>query len=122
MNFNETLNLHLNSMKNKDLSSFIGTVKVEDITLIMPNGSFISDQDEFINLHKDWFSDEDWSMEYTLVRTEIGSELAFSLISVDYTDCDETGKPVKMNYYLNLIFRNYNDKWLLIHDQNTIFK
>ncbi|MBL4938530.1 hypothetical protein JK636_22765 [Clostridium sp. YIM B02515] len=60
MDFKNTLELHLDSMRNKYLNKFISTVKLEDIILIMPNGTLIKEKEEFIELHKNWFADNDW--------------------------------------------------------------
>lgn len=121
-NFELALKNHLDAIKNKNFEAFIQSVKLDEVTLIMPNGNFISDKDSFINLHRDWFFDEDWNLEHTLIKTEVGLVHAFALLAIDYTDCDAEGNTIKMKYYLNLIFRKCDDAWLLIHDQNTIFK
>ncbi|MBS4537725.1 nuclear transport factor 2 family protein [Clostridium sp. D2Q-11] len=122
MSFKNTLMLHLNSMKNKDLNNFLSTVKLENIILIMPNGDLVRDKEEFLELHKSWFEDNDWNLNYKILNIEESSEMAYALIEVDYKDYDEEGNIIKMNYYLNLIFRKQEEKWLLIHDQNTIHK
>ncbi|WP_392486567.1 YybH family protein [Haloimpatiens sp. FM7315] len=121
MDFNKILELHLSSMKNKDLAAFMSTVRLDDVTLIMPNGTLIRDKVEFVELHKDWFMDEDWALDYEILKTEESAEMAYVLTAVNYKDCDEKGNPVYMNYYLNLIFRKCGEDWLLIHDQNAVY-
>ena len=44
MDFKNTLELHLDSMRSKDLNKFISIVKLEDIILIMPNGTLIREK------------------------------------------------------------------------------
>lgn len=122
MDFKSTLELHLDSMRSKDLNKFMSTVKLEDIILIMPNGTLIRGKEEFIELHKNWFADKDWDLNYKILNTEESIEIAYGLATIDYKDCDAEGNIIKMNYYLNLIFRKQDGKWLLIHDQNTIYK
>ncbi|MCM1989564.1 hypothetical protein [Oceanirhabdus seepicola] len=79
MNFKETLDLHLQSISNKNFDLFISTVCLDKITLIMPNGSLINNYDNFITLHKNWFSDPDWSLNYTLINTVESSEMSSAL-------------------------------------------
>jgi hypothetical protein len=122
MDFKNTLELHLDSMKNKDLNKFISTVNLENIILIMPNGTLIREKEEFIELHKNWFADNDWDLNYKIINIEESIEISSVLATIDYTDCDAEGNIIKMNYYLNLIFRKEDEKWLLIHDQNTVYK
>lgn len=122
MNFKDTLKLHLDAMKTKNFDQFMSTVKVDDVTLIMPNGTLITEKEEFVELHKDWFEDQDWAIEYELLSTEESVDIAYALLNINYKDCDADGNKIEMNYYLNLIFRKQNEKWLLIHDQNTVYK
>jgi hypothetical protein len=109
-------------MRSKDLYKFISTVKLEDIILIMPNGTLIREKEEFIDLHKNWFADNDWDLNYKILNIEESKEIAYALVTIDYKDCDAERNIIKMNYYLNLIFRKQDEKWLLIHDQNTVYK
>jgi len=122
MNFNNTLTKHLEAMSNKQFETFMSTVCADRITLIMPNGTLISKYEDFYELHKQWFSDSDWSIDYTILNTIESSGLSSALLSIDYKDLDENGKPVSMTYYLNLMFEEIQNEWLLIHDQNTIYK
>ena len=46
MDFKNTLELHLDSMRSKDLNKFISIVKLEDIILIMPNGTLIREKEK----------------------------------------------------------------------------
>jgi len=122
MDFKATLKDHLDAIQMKDLKRFTETVSKEDITLIMPNGKLITDYDAFYNLHQGWFSDEDWSLKYSVVKVIETTEICSALLSIEYSDCDEEGNPVFMTYYLNLVFRYVASKWLLVYDQNTIFE
>ncbi len=122
MDFKNTLELHLESMRSKDLNKFISTVKLEDIILIMPNGTLIKEKEEFIELHKNWFEDKDWDLNYKILNIEESIQMAYALVTIDYRDFDAEGNIIKMNYYLNLIFHKQDEKWLLIHDQNTVYK
>ncbi|QUH26615.1 YybH family protein [Serpentinicella alkaliphila] len=122
MDFKSTLMLHLDSMRSKDLDNFLSTVNLNNVVLIMPNGTIIRDKEDFIELHKNWFIDNDWNLNYKILNINEGLEIAYALVDIDYYDCDIEGNIIKMNYYLNLIFCRKEGKWLLTHDQNTIYK
>lgn len=122
MDFKSTLALHLDAMKGKDLDKFISTVNLEDVVVIMPNGNLIKEKDKFVDLHTNWFADNDWDLDYEILNTVESSELAYALAAIDYKDCDAEGNTINMHYYLNLIFSKQDEKWLLTHDQNTIYK
>lgn len=62
IDFRNTLELNLDSIKNKNLNKFMPTVRLKDITLIMPNGTLIRENDKFLELHRSWFQDNVWSL------------------------------------------------------------
>ncbi len=120
MNFKETLEKHLDAIQKRNLKQFLETVCSDDaINVVLPNGVLIDNQTDFINFHKEWFSDHDWSINFEIVRSLETSEMAFVLILMEYHDRDEEGQSYDAANYLNLIFINKDGKWLLIHDQNT---
>jgi hypothetical protein len=121
MNFNETLDYHLNALAKRDLDSFLETINKEKITLILPNGMMIKNYEHFSQFHKDWFLDTDWNITYTILNITTTSEMAMVLMSVNYSDLDQAGNIYRLTYYLNLVFEYQEGKWLLTFDQNTLF-
>ena len=122
MKFKELLMTHIDAMVNKDYEGFIKTVSEEAITLIMPNGHLIDTYEGFCSLHKEWFEDEDWAIEYEIRQIIETTSLSTALLSIHYTDVDEKNDPLEMYYYLNLVFKLCDNQWQLVFDQNTIFK
>lgn len=121
MNFTETLSRHLDALSQRDLDIYMSTIHPDTITLIMPNGHIIHGYEAFQQFHGDWFSDPDWSIQHKLLNTHETSDMATALLSIQYDDLDQGGKPYQMTYYLNLIFQRTHNQWLLIFDQNTTF-
>ena len=121
MGFNEVLEIYLSAVKSKDVDLLVTTIGNEDVTLIMPNGVLISGRENFVEFHKDWFLDKDWTLNYDILKIEEGKEISFALLKVDYKDIDSKGNEYSLNYYLTLLFKKSEEKWGLIHDQNTIF-
>lgn len=122
MGFKDTLELHLQSIRDKNIEVFLSTVNSDDVTLIMPDGNIIDEKEKFEAFHKDWFMDDDWNMSYEILKIIESIEMCSALLKVDYKDCDADGKPIRIHYYLNLVFKKYNDQWLLVLDQNTFIK
>ncbi|NDI34271.1 YybH family protein [Chengkuizengella sediminis] len=118
MNFSETLQDHLHAISNKDLPRFLLTVH-SDITLVLPNGKYIDHYEEFEKFHETWFADEDWRIQFEIVKVLETNEMSSTLLSVIYNDLDQEQKPYQKKYYLQLLFKKEDDKWLLIFDQNT---
>lgn len=120
--FKTTLDKHLQAVTTKNIDGFLETVSKEDITLIMPNGSLINDCRAFSDLHKSWFLDDDWSIEYKIIEVKEGKHLSSALLEINYHDLDENNQSIHLHYYLYLLFEKKDHEWLLIHDQNTIIK
>ncbi len=120
MTFQKTVDVHLKAIQNRDMDAFLETVTAEEkISLILPNGAFIHQRKAFVEFMRDWFSDPDWKMETELLRTVETPGMAFVLLFVTYNDLDQNGEPYTLTYYLNLVFAKENEKWVLVHDQNT---
>ncbi|MCB0063599.1 MAG: nuclear transport factor 2 family protein [Caldilineaceae bacterium] len=121
MSFEQALERHLQAVKEHDLAAFRATIATDgSLTMILPNGNLLDSYDEIIELHEEWFADQEWQMTTELINTHVSSEMASALILVNYSDVDEDGHPVQFQYFLNLLFANRNGKWVVIHDQNTI--
>ncbi|MBO0994637.1 YybH family protein [Bacillus sp. SD088] len=119
MDFNQTLERHMQAMVQKDIVGFSDTIHQNNIILILPNGKFIQNREEFIQFNQDWFSDTDWKITYDIVKSQESKEMAFVVLLIHYDDCDEEGTPYHQDYYLHLVFEKENDEWLLTYDQNT---
>ncbi|QUI23349.1 nuclear transport factor 2 family protein [Vallitalea pronyensis] len=122
MDFRVTLSYHLESLQERKLDDYLKTVCLDKVLLIMPDGKLINNGNQFIELHKNWFAKTNWKMECEIVKIAEGTEIAYTLIKVHYEELDENDNPTTMDYYLNLIFKKFDNRWLLIHDQNTVFE
>lgn len=121
MNFKESLENHLNTISSRNLEDFSRTlVKDDRLTFILPNGSVLNGFETIVDFHKDWFSDPDWRIETTLLKTVESVSSCTALLDVVYSDLDESGEPYQLNYILSLTFVFERDSWLLVFDQNTM--
>jgi ketosteroid isomerase-like protein len=121
MSFEQTLEKHLQALREKNIDAFLETVpQTGEFSLILPNGKLLNTAEEFVEFNQDWFGDPDWSMKIDIVRQMVGEEIGFALLDVIYSDRDREGKAIQKSFYLNLIFqRDASGQWLLTHDQNT---
>jgi uncharacterized protein (TIGR02246 family) len=117
--FAEAVDAHLAAIARRDLDGYVATVH-DDVTLITPTGTLVAGRDDVARFHGDWFSDPDWSWELEPLRSTVAGETGVAVLAVHYRDVDGAGKPVEMRYVLSLIFVRHDDRWLLLHDQNTI--
>jgi uncharacterized protein (TIGR02246 family) len=119
MPFPDAVNRHLAAIGARDLDGYLDTVH-PDVTLIMPNGTLLAGRDEVAAFHRDWFGDPDWSWELDLRHTVTAGGTGVAIFAADYHDLDGEGRPYESSYLLTLVFVRDGDRWLLLHDQNTL--
>jgi len=120
-NFEEVLAMHLQSIKDRNISKFSEFLHPsENSIIILPNGSMIEGYENIIDFHKTWFEDTDWRMDTTIVDIFATNDMGYALLNVIYHDLNEEGQPYEMKYFLSLLFKKTNDKWILLRDQNTL--
>lgn len=121
MLFQEAVSDYFKAMRQKDMGIFRDLIADEDwVALILPNGQYITGKAEILSFHEDFFADEDWSMEVSILQQREVGDTGLVLADILYRDVDETGSPYEMRYYLHLLFYCRNGKWQVCHDQNTM--
>jgi hypothetical protein len=121
LTFQQALQRHLTAVQERDLATFRETIASDgSLALILPNGSYLDEYQEIIEMHQEWFADPEWRMSVELVNQRETPVMASALCLVTYDDVDEAGVAVQFQYFLNLIFAKQGNQWLLVHDQNTI--
>jgi ketosteroid isomerase-like protein len=113
--FSVVLDSHLKAIQVRDLVGLLATVH-DSVTLIFPDGRALVSKSEFASFHKEWFADKKWKMEFTILKKTETQSISYALVRYKYWDT-EHGDP--RENFLMLIFKSENDRWLLLHDQNT---
>ena len=120
-NFKHALDLHLQSITDRDISTFSEFLHpAQNSIIILPNGHMIEGYEDIINFHKGWFKDLDWRMDVKIIDTFTTQSIGYALLDIIYHDLDENGKPYELKYFLSLLFNRIDDKWILVRDQNTL--
>jgi len=120
--FSETLDIHLNAIRNSDLNAFEPTVS-DSIICISPTGEKIQSKTQFIKLHQDWFKRTNWQWEGIILEKHSNDSLGYALIDYSYIEKDAAGNiSFKTKCYLTLIFKKSDKGWQLVYDQNTIIQ
>lgn len=118
MKFKETVIKHFDSVCNRDLETLITTLPNSgELFLIFPNGKYDTSVDNFIELHREWFKDTNWELNYEIINTIESSDMGVATIKYTYKDQDGENKTI-----LNLVFQKREEGWVLVHDQNTPIK
>ena len=121
MNFRETLSGHLEAVQTRNLNALTQTLPPEGpLLLIFPKGNSTNTVADFIEFHRKWFADTDWTVAYVEMLRHESSDLGTAIIRASYTDKTVCGDPVSYDVWINLVFRKLIKRWCLVQDQNTI--
>lgn len=118
--FDCTVSRHLDAIQQRDFAAFESTLSASGaIDFILPSGKHSDDPMAFRSTLKEWLETPGWTFDYDVVRKHAGSDLGSVLLRVRYREADRGGRPYALDHFLLLIFRKTEDRWLLVHDQNT---
>lgn len=118
VDFARAVDDHLATVTDRDLPAYLATVH-DDVSLVMPNGRLVEGRAAVGEFHRTWFDDPDWSWSLTPLRKAEAGDTGVALFAVEYRDIDGNDKPYTLRYLLTLTFTRRDDRWLLLHDQNT---
>jgi SnoaL-like domain len=117
--FRETLDRHLQSIQERDLSTLIDTLPAEKLILIMADGRLVRDTAEFVELHRAWFAETTWSLDARLVSLDESPTNGVAVLRLDYRDEPPGQQRIIESSYSTLIFTLRDGRWLMTHEQNT---
>ena len=63
MTFRETLDRHLQAIRNRDLSGLVETLPPDELVLITSDGRLVRAVSEFIAMHRGWFAESSWTLD-----------------------------------------------------------
>ena len=115
--FDKALQEHLDSIANRDIGTFKKHItKDAEMYTIVQNGFAFKTSGELIATHEEWFKDDNWKWEGSIVRKVVGEDMAVVLIKYDYR-AKEEDEP--FSTWLTYVFQLQNNEWCIIHDHNT---
>ena len=119
MTFRETLDRHLQAIRDRNLDAFRETVAPSGLIVVMANGRLVRDTAEFLGLHRDWFTDTAWTVEFEPVSIREWSDVGVAVFRLIYRERPQGKPPIHETSYLTLVFARREDGWEMVHDQNT---
>lgn len=111
------LERHVAAIQNRDLAAYAATLTTgNELYLVMPDGAVYKTREAVLDMHREWFTDPDWTWKGETVRKVIGMDLATVLMTFDYRDHADS-EP--RSFWLVLIFALEDGEWRLVQDQVT---
>ena len=116
-NFHTALQQHFDAIANRDLEAFRGHMTGgKTLYTIVQNGHAFTTPEEIIAIHEEWFKDDRWTWEGSVVHSVVGEDMAMALVKYRY-QARPDGTPFET--WLTYVFALENGEWKIIHDQNT---
>ncbi len=114
-----TLDAHVKAVQSRDLPALEKTITTgETLDLILPNGKRMTTRAEYVDLHRDWFKETNWTWKLEPLAVPTGGDMAIITARTHYEEREGT-KTTATENYLSLAFRKEANTWRLVHDQNT---
>ena len=115
--FDKALQDFLDAISNRNIDVYKKHItKDDELYTIVQNGHAFKTSQELIDMHEEWFKDQNWIWEGSIVRKVVGEDMAFVLIKYEYRAKKED---TPFSTWLTYVFRLEDSEWRIIHDQNT---
>ena len=122
MTFRETLDKHLQAIAARDLDGLVETLPHDELVLVMSSGEVVRSVAEFVEAHRAWFQMPHWHLETEPIHVFETAELGVAVLKLNYSDLAPDHSRFHEQSVLTLIFAHRQDRWVMIHDQNTPIK
>jgi hypothetical protein len=115
--FDKALQEHLDAIANRDIEAFKSHLTRGDkLYTIVQNGQAFTTPSELIAIHEQWFNDQNWIWEGSVVHKLVGEDMAMALVKYQYR---AKAEDEPFSTWLLYIFQLQEGEWRLVHDQNT---
>jgi uncharacterized protein (TIGR02246 family) len=119
MTFRATLDNHLAAIQNRDLNALVATLPDDELMLVMSDGKVATSVREFDDAHRGWFAMPDWELKTELIHVLETPDIGVAVLRLDYSDVKPDHSRFHEHSILTLVFARRNDRWVMVHDQNT---
>ncbi|NRA66936.1 MAG: nuclear transport factor 2 family protein [Pseudobacteriovorax sp.] len=119
MSFQEVLNQLLKAIEKKNFKQLEACLPPEGpIAAIMCDGTVLEDVEDYLEFHKEWFEDGEWSITHDIVFTEETTEMSYAVVENEYFDKDDDGS-YSMTLLTTCVMRHVEGRWVLTLFQQT---
>ncbi|HEX2026144.1 MAG TPA: nuclear transport factor 2 family protein [Actinomycetota bacterium] len=118
MTFRESLDRHLEAIRRRAVHALAETVDADEVVLVTADGDVSTDPERFLELHREWFATDGWTLDAELLHTREVGDLATAVLRLDYRE-DRPDGSRRQESILSLVFRRRDGRWVLVQDQNT---
>lgn len=110
---------HIAAIQNRNLETLERTITHDDrLTLILPGGEATYSKAEYLEFHRTFFLEPEWSIEFLEVARIVGSDFAVITTRSRFT-YRVNNEPRVSQSWVTFTFAKQGNEWRLVADQNT---
>ncbi len=111
------MNMHMKAISDRDLIVLKSTLSPQgNMQLLLPGLEIIDKVDGFMEYHREWFEEKNWSFDYRILNSEVGETMGMVLVSFTYKEPDRDGKPYFNRMVVSYDLQKIGGKWYVIKD------
>lgn len=115
--FEATIRKDLDAVINRDLTALKSTMSPEgNMQLILPGMEIIDKVEGFMEYHKEWFADPNWTFETKVLNTEIGDTMGMAITEIVYREPERVGGPYFNRMIVSYDLKKIDGQWYIIKD------
>lgn len=115
--FVSVMQKHLDAVTNRDLVALKETMAPNaQMQLILPKTEIIDGVAGFMEYHKEWFADPDWTFETKILNTEIGQDVGMAITEIVYREPNRKPDPYFNRMIVSYDLKKIDGKWYIIKD------
>jgi len=115
--FTELMQKHLDAVSNKDIETLESTLSPDgNMQLILPSTEVMHGTDAFIDWHREWFKDDNWTFETKILDAQVGKDLGLAVTEIIYREPERDGKPYFNRMTVSYVLSYQDGNWYVIKD------
>jgi len=116
----QTYEAYIQSVQNRDLNAMIQTITDNDaLHFIGTTGKMLETREEYVEFHRDWFSEEGWDISFELDKIFQENDFGYVMAIFTYHQDMPDGKRMTLVSYVTLVFHWEHQSWRAIADVCT---
>lgn len=115
--FLSALTKHLSAVSNRDLVTLEATLSPKgDMHLVLPQSKLMTTVKEFMDYHRAWFAEPNWTFETKIIHSDIVDDLGIAVVESLYKEPERDGKPYFNRMHITYALKKIEGKWYVIKD------